>query len=924
MFHGPLRFALAATTALTLVAGLTAARAATVPDQPATGAQSPGTNGDLRRQEIELRKAAQDKPSDPAPHIALAKIYLDEGNLPAAEAEARLARSDKGAPDEVDPLLAQALMRQNKFDVLFRDVQPDDRSAKAESDVKLTLGLAHLELQEISQAEPLLREAERLDETGIQQKSAMAQLLLSKRDLAGAQKEVDAANAISPDDVGIDRVSALLLRARGDLEGATAKLDALLQKQPNDVAALTSRADIFMNQNKLPEASADIDRARRLVQNNASIIFLHGLLLAREGKLQDADQELSEATPAFNVLPYGYYVQGVVKYQLGEYEQAAAALSKYVARFPSAAIARRLLARIDLRKHDYTGAINVLKPVLDTNPTDSDSASVLAQAYFAIGRRDEALQLFQKAAQAKPNDPFAEARLAAMEVDSGQSQTGLAELDRLANSAEGVAAAGPPLIIADLREGRVAEASQVAEALVKQNDKDPVAQGLLGSVRTAQGNFTDAAQIFKSIVDKNPNLIGPRRDLVGAYIALDRLDDAKTMLQGILKQDENSVPDNIALARVEARQKDEAGAADLLRKTQLNAPENPLPGLALLQIYGAAKDWDKAQAFGHDLEGRFPGNLAVIDRVASLRTEAGDAKGAAAEFAKAAQAASDNPQVLARYAELQAAAGDKDGARASFRRAMSLVPHNPTFVQLFADFELQAGNPDQALAIARAFGQQEPISSQVIVANILERSGHPDQAASLLAEEQKAHPSDLIAAKLGEALDLSGKPDEAKQLLQSWVKDHTDPGPRLILANIYTDEHDDVEAKPLYEKVLAVQPDNFVVLNNLALIYQKEKDERALTLAADAYRIAPYPLIADTFASVLLSVDRPRDAVPLLRAATAERPKNAAIAYHLAKALNQVGEKQEAREILQRVMQLGTAFDEKADAQRLLDSLEHG
>src|SRR5262249_9248950 len=120
-----------------------------------------------------------------------------------------------------------------------------------------------------------------------------------------------------------------------------------------------------MSVNKLTEAAADIDHAMRLVPNNASIIFLRGLVLARQGKCDDADRALSAATPAFNVLPYGYYIQGVVKYKRGQYEQPANALSKYIARFPTASIPRQFLARVDLRKRYYVGAINILKPVMD-------------------------------------------------------------------------------------------------------------------------------------------------------------------------------------------------------------------------------------------------------------------------------------------------------------------------------------------------------------------------------------------------------------------------------------------------------------------------------------------------------------------------------------------------------------------------------
>ena len=242
----------------------------------------------------------------------------------------------------------------------------------------------------------MLHDAERLDNEAALPKTAMAQLLLAQHDLAGAQTEIAAASAIAPEDINVLRVSALILRAQGDSKGALAKIGALLAIRPDDVAGLSIRADMDMSQDKLAEAQTDLDRALKLAPNNVGVVFLDGVLLARQGKLKEADAQLSKASEGFNNIPYGYYLQGVVKYQLGQYQQAAAALTKYNARFPNAVVPRQLLARIDLSKHDYSGAIEDLKPVLDADPTDSVSALLLAQAYLASGQRNDALDLYRR------------------------------------------------------------------------------------------------------------------------------------------------------------------------------------------------------------------------------------------------------------------------------------------------------------------------------------------------------------------------------------------------------------------------------------------------------------------------------------------------------------------------------------------------
>lgn len=916
--------AVAVIAAGALLASPVAAVAATEETQSVVNdAKQRVEKGDLRGAEVQLRNAVRANPSDPGLHLDLAGIYLQMQNLPAAEVEARLAREDKGPADTVDPVLAQILLQENKLSELFRDVKPGEREAKAESEVRVTLGLGHLTLQEMDQADTLLHDAERLDDSGAQPKTAMAQFLLARHDLPGAQKEIAAANAIAPDDIAVMRVSALVLRAQGDSEAATAKVTALLANHPTDVTGLLIRADIYMGQNKLAEAQADLDRALKLAPNNVGVVFVDGVLLVRQGKLPEADAQLSKASTGFNNIPYGYYLQGVVKYRLGQYQQAAASLSKYSARFPKAVLPRQLIARVALSERNYSEVIDVLKPALESDPTDTTSAYLLAQAYFASGRRNEALELYQRAAQAKPNDPTSAAHLAEMEMQVGQVQRGLGELDKIAQTAEGAAVAGPPLVFADLSEGRISDAAAAAEALINRNGKDVVAQNLLGIVRMYQGNYSEAAAIFKRIADADPTLPAVQHALAQAYLAAGKLDDAKTVLQGLVKKWPSSLPDVIALALLEAQQKDEAGAAVLLKQAQQNAPKDPSPGLALLRIYGTAKEWDKAQTYGRELEGEFPANPALIDMLASLRAAAGDPKGAAAEYAELVQALPDEPDALVNYATYQNAANDKAGARASLMQAHALAPHDLQYMEHVVAFDMAAGGADAALATAQSFAKDEPQKSQLLAADVLEKSKRADEAVVLLAAEQQQNPSGPIAAKLGEVLYAAGKHDEAKRLLQSWIKDHDDLGPRLALANIFLAERDDNDAQALYEQVHDKMPDDVMALNNLAWIYEKNQDSRALDYAAQAYRLAPRPDTADTLGWILLGNGKSTEALSLLRAASAGLPLQAAVQYHLAAALSAAGQKDQARSVLEKLMRSGAAFDNQADAQHLLATLQH-
>jgi Flp pilus assembly protein TadD len=108
------------------------------------------------------------------------------------------------------------------------------------------------------------------------------------------------------------------------------------------------------------------------------------------------------------------------------------------------------------------------------------------------------------------------------------------------------------------------------------------------------------------------------------------------------------------------------------------------------------------------------------------------------------------------------------------------------------------------------------------------------------------------------------------------------------------------------------------------MIYADKGDPRAAALASQAYSLAPSPQVADTMGWVLMKSGKVGEGLLYLRRASAALPQNATVQYHLAVALDATGSKGEARTLLEKVIKADGAFDEKADAQKLLDSLQHG
>ncbi|HUZ73956.1 MAG TPA: XrtA/PEP-CTERM system TPR-repeat protein PrsT [Stellaceae bacterium] len=881
--------------------------------------------GDVKGAVIELRNAVREKPDDPSVHVELAQLYLELKNLPAAEAEARLARQDHGDPNAVDPVLAEVLAAEGKVTQLFDIVRPGNRAPKAESKVRLELGLAHLGLREDKAAEPLLRDAERLDETAVGPKIGVARLLMSKGDINDAEAELARARAIAPDDPTTQRLTGEILYAKGDRAGAMTQFGSILAKHPDDLSTLVDRANVLLAVGKLKEAKDDLGHALKVDPKSLVAKFLYALLDAKTGKLKEADDRLTGISEYFSAFPDGYYLSGAVQLALGSYAEAQANLSKYVARNPTFAPARKLLAIIATRQRHWQSVIDTLQPVVDANSADVQAIGLLARAYVAVGKREQALELFQKSAHATENNDRVQTQLALMQMQVGETVQGLTKLHTLATSDKSAGIAGPVLVVAELRSGKATSAADEAEALLKHDDKDVLVRNLLGVARMAQHRYAEAAKIFESIVRENPNLDQAQRNLAKAYIALGRYDDARKIWTEMLKQHPNDVEALMSLAGIAAQAKDDAHADVLLKQAQQAAPKDPSPGIERIGLYAGRKEWKQAARAARDVEGQFPANPSVIAAVAAMRAASGDRAGAADELRKLTQVAPNSAAAYARYAQAQIAAGDQAGGRASLQKALSFAPGNPVLLGSIVDLDYRTKGADAALETARSFAADQPAEAAVLQANVLLRAGRRDDAIALLTKEQKSAPDSRVVGRLAQFIYLSGKQQKAIDLLTAWIKTHEDDvATRQEIANMDLAQHDYDAALKQYQLVVERSPDDPIALNNLAWVYALKGDPRAYALAEQAYNLAPTAERADTLGWILVNRGDAKRGLSYLEQAGAALPQNMTVQYHLAAALRATGATGQARTVLERVIKSGARFDGKADAQKLFNQLQHG
>lgn len=156
--------------------------------------------------------------------------------------------------------------------------------------------------------------------------------------------------------------------------------------------------------------------------------------------------------------------------------------------------------------------------------------------------------------------------------------------------------------------------------------------------------------------------------------------------------------------------------------------------------------------------------------------------------------------------------------------------------------------------------------------------------------------------------------------LRDWLETNPDDASVMfILANALLSQGESRAALHYYERLLKTQPDNAVILNNVAWLYLEQNPSDALQYAERAYRLAPeQPKIIDTYGWTLVQQGQTQRGLVLLQQAVSQAPHEAEIRYHLVQAMRGAGQRQEAAKELKRLVRDYPEFPQFEEAQALL------
>lgn len=882
---------------------------------------------DTKAAVIEIKNALQKNPDSGEARFLLGSMLLEEGSPTAAELELRKARAAKHPDAQVVPELARAMLMLGQAQKVvdeFGQVQLGVPSADAR--LQTLLVAAYGALGKVDQAKSALAAALAADPKYSEALLVSARQMVAARDIDGAMAVVDGIIAREPGNSDAWRFRGdLLLLGKNQPDEALAAYRKALVSQPRNIAAHAAIINLLVQQRKLEDAGNQLEELKKFAAKNPQTRFMEAQLAYQRKDFKAAREIAQGLVQQAPSNPRALELAGAAELQAGTQAQAQVYLQRALQLAPALPMARRLLIVSYLRSGQPAKALEELNAAAGKDGLSPSLFSLAGEVHLQNGDAKKAEEYFARAVKLNPDDPRKRTALAISQLAGGRRESAIGELQDIASSDAGNSA-DLALISALLRAQDYAKALAAIDKLeAKQPDK-PLAANLRGRVLLVQKDTAGARKSFERALTVDPNYFAAAASLAALDLAEKKPEEAKKRFEQILAKNPKNGQALLALAQLAANQKAHNNEIwGLLSKAIDANPADATPRLLLIELHLRNNDNKQALVVAQSAVAAMPNNPDLLAALGRVQMATGETNQAQSTFNKLVnlQPLSTRAHIL--LAGAQMANKDPQAARQSVRKALEIRPDELEAQRALIAMDLEAKSYADANKTARTVQEQRPKSPVGFVyeGDIANTRKDWDAAARAYRVALQHGSEPQIATKLHAVLLAAGKGAEAQKLAATWQKEH--PKDAVFLAYLGEQaiaQKDYAAAEGLYLAALQIQPDNVLVLNNLAWVMAQLKKSGALEYAEKANNLAPdQPVIMDTLAMLLAEKNDFKRAIEVQSKALELQPTNAGLRLGLAKIYIKSGDKARARGELEALAKLGDGSRSQPEVDALLKSL---
>ena len=672
------------------------------------------------------------------------------------------------------------------------------------------------------------------------------------------------------------------------------------------------------------EAAIQFQNALHLDPRFADAHYKLALTQLKLGQWQDAYQQL---TTTITLDPHNYDAR-LEKAKLmifgHQYPDAKEQLDLLVQKEPNNPDVYLALADYyNSGTKDKGAAIAALHKVLQLDPKRSDAYLSLGVVQTSTQQWDEAEANMKKAAELEPKSPAIPLALGSFYQLRGRFPEAEQAFQRGIQLAPDDPNPRVALASLYLSENKRAEAESFLRDSKKYFPRSSSGYRLLGDFFWHTSQYDKAEAEYASLYRDHPKDPVVKGNYIQLLILRDHLEDARRLTEELVKADPTNTDAQVYKGEIEIRSGKASDAMNTLQGVLKTDPQNAVAhyqlGLAFDELGKASRaetEWRETVRLRPDIvEAHRALAVAAIHNkdVAALSQEAdqiialapaapaGYLMRAIAELERKQYTAADqysrtalekepnNPAAYVQLGNIRMAENRPGDAQKAYQQALDLDPNSGDALGGVLNVDIAQKQPEKAISTIKAQVAKYPNNSDfhVMLGLLLEKQTKDFTGAE--AEFQQAiklNQSNMAAyLNLGLLQNERGAPDTALQTyLEAVQTSPKEVGFYLLAGAIYENKSDWEQARQMYQKVLAAQPENPVASNNMAYVMLQEGGnvDVAFQMAQTAHRLLPEnPSSADTLGWAFYHKHIYTSAINLFKEALQKDPASALYNYHL-------------------------------------------
>ena len=880
--------------------------------------------GDFNAAAIEFRNVLKKEPDNGEARWLLGKTYLDLNDGLSAKKELLKARDLGVTSDELDKALARAYLRTDEPEAALKLIE-SSAALGSHAEGLVMRGEALFALGRRDEARQSFLAALKADSGYLNARYGLTRLALDARDQNGANSQIESILAQSPEDFQGLVFKAELALNQGQPDKAIEVYQQALKVRDSLLVRL-GLARAYLASGKPNEADTQISKVLALAPDNLPALYFKAVsasqredFSAAKSHLQDVLGKAPEHYPSMLLL-------GAIQFNLGEYEQAVSNLVAYLAEDVGNVRAKKLLAEAYLKLGDTDRAIERLESAADTAPDDPQLMSMLGKLYSDKGDIATAQGYYEKTLTLAPGSKEIETRIALNRWAAGEHDEAIADLSAIVSQGDDFMPAELALITAKIQAKDYNEALADARNLIEKQPKMALGYVMAASALDAMQQRDQARDYLRQAIEADPAY-------VNSYLLLARFDheagkddQAKVQLEAALAQKPGDERALLLLAQLEESAGNADRALELVEQARSASPSALTPRVVLASASLKNNELERARQLVDEALAIAPENPGVLKLAGDVALASKNSQAALDYYEKVLAQYPNVPEVQMKRATLLVQKGDLKGGGAALNEILAADSSHLGARWALGDLALIEGKLSKALEWAEGLLKDyaEQPAGYSLKGDVRMREKNYAAATELYRKAFELAPQQVFLTKTANALKAEKKDQASLELLNDWLKDHPDDVKvRISYATQLQAMGNKEAALAEYQTVTEKQPGNVVVLNNLAWLYQEQGDlEKALGLATKAYEKAPgLAGVVDTYGWILVNSGDIDRGLALLQDAVEKGRGQADIRYHLAAAYAKAGNTAKARSELESLLAAEDTFAERAEAEKLLESL---